>query len=664
MCRGISEVLQRAGIAPGEVDRVVHGTTLATNVVLQRDGARVAFVTTAGFGDMLRLGREARVEEDRYDLMFTKPAPPVDHRFTLEVDERVAADGTVVTALSTSSVERLMDHLDRLQPEAIAICLVNAHVNDTHERLVAEACRRRSSGRFIAASSEVWPEMREFDRAMTTVMSAYVGPRLADYLAGLESDLVGIGLRCPVDIMESSGGVISAQRAAARPIYTVESGGAAGVSAAGAIGKSAGVADVISFDMGGTTAKAGVLRNGRADITHDFQLGGKGSYGSVRAGTGFPLKIPVVDLAEVGAGGGSVAWIDAGGVLRVGPRSSGAVPGPACYGQGGTLPTVTDANLVLGYLDAERIADGVRLDRSAAERAVESVARPLGLDVVEAARAIHEVANAGMATAIRVVTIQRGIDPRAFALVGFGGAGPLHAGHLADSFEIGTVIIPEQAGVASAIGLLDARPTAHSVRAYRWALDSADADRIESVLSELATNVAADLQVTDGEESLRVHRQADIRHVGQAHQLTVDITDDPLTLGQLDADFRGRYLEEYGLALDAPLELVQLRVTVTRMHAAREHPALRADGPDRAAPIGARDAWFAPEGMTSVDVFDWSQLPVGFSFDGPALVHGEHTTAVIPGTRTVVVDRERSLVMSLSAGRPDWNEASRSIEAR
>ena len=407
VCRGISEVLQRAGIAPGEVDRVVHGTTLATNVVLQRDGARVAFVTTAGFGDMLRLGREARVEEDRYDLMFTKPAPPVDHRFTLEVDERVAADGTVVTALSTSSVERLMDHLDRLQPEAIAICLVNAHVNDTHERLIAEACRRRSSGRFIAASSEVWPEMREFDRAMTTVMSAYVGPRLADYLAGLESDLVGIGLRCPVDIMESSGGVIGAQRAAARPIYTVESGGAAGVSAAGAIGKSAGVADVISFDMGGTTAKAGVLRNGRADITHDFQLGGKGSYGSVRAGTGFPLKIPVVDLAEVGAGGGSVAWIDAGGVLRVGPRSSGAVPGPACYGQGGTLPTVTDANLVLGYLDAERIADGVRLDRSAAERAVESVARPLGLDVVEAARAIHEVANAGMATAIWVVTIQR-----------------------------------------------------------------------------------------------------------------------------------------------------------------------------------------------------------------------------------------------------------------
>ena len=288
------------------------------------------------------------------------------------------------------------------------------------------------------------------------------------------------------------------------------------------------------------------------------------------------MKIPTVDLAEVGAGGGSIAWIDAGGALRVGPRSSGAVPGPACYGRGGTDADRDRRQPPARLPRRRRVAGGVRLDRSAAERAVESVARPLGLDVVDAARAIHEIVNAGMAAAIRVVTVQRGIDPRAFTLVGFGGAGPLHAGHLADSFEIGTVIIPEQAGVASAIGLLDAWPTAHSVRAYRWALDSADADRIESVLSELATNVAADLQVTDGEESLRVHRQADIRHVGQAHQLTVDITDDPLTLGELEADFRGRYLEEYGLALDAPLELVQLRVTVTRMHAAREHPALHA----------------------------------------------------------------------------------------
>lgn len=656
--RGVDDVLRRAGTDAAAITRVVHGTTLATNVILERKGARVAFVTTAGFGDMLRLGREARVEGDRYDLRFTKPEPPVDHRLTVEVPERVAADGSVVHMLDAAAVAAVVDRLARNAPEAIAICLLNAHVNPAHEAAIATACRERFPATYVAASSEVWPELREFDRAMTTVMSAYVGPRLADYLAGLEQELAAIGVRCPVDIMESSGGVISAALAARRPVYTVESGGAAGVTAAGAIGAAAGYRDVISFDMGGTTAKAGVVRGGRADITHDFQVGGKGSFGSVRAGTGFPVKIPVVDLAEVGAGGGSIAWIDAGGALRVGPRSAGSQPGPVCYGRGGTEPTVTDANLLLGYLDPAGIADGVRLDVDASRAAVDAaIARPLGLDPVEAAWAIHDLANAGMAAAIRVVTVQRGIDPRGFALLGFGGAGPLHAARLADTFGIETVVIPATAGVASAVGLLSADLTVHRVRAVRTALHaSTDGAALDRHFAALAADAAAELQTAPGAADVRIDRQADVRHAGQAHQLTIDVDDGPLdaaALERLGARFRARYLDEFGIALDSPLELVHLRVTVSRVvdTIALDAPVgarSTGDGPaaaGRAEPVGERVAWFPPDGLVTARLHDWASLPAGAVVDGPALIRGADTTVVLPGSRRATVTASHDLVL-------------------
>ena len=344
---GVTRVL--AGVDPAQVSRVVHATTLATNAVLERKGARVAFVTTLGFRSVIPLGRYARVEEDRYDLRFTPPPPPVAAADCFEVVERVSARGTVLTPLDPDSVRRVAARITARGITSAAVCLLHSYACPEHERQVAAILRESIPN--VVISSEIWPEIREYERATTTIMSAYVGPLMASYLSRLSARLAELGVRAPIHVMESSGGVISAELAARRAVSTIESGPAAGVLAAAGTG----AGDVISFDMGGTTAKACVVRDGRPEITREFHVGGKGSFGGRRAGTGVPIKTPAIDLAEIGAGGGSIAWLDAAGALRVGPRSAGSSPGPACYALGGREPTVTDANLVLGYLSSATI---------------------------------------------------------------------------------------------------------------------------------------------------------------------------------------------------------------------------------------------------------------------------------------------------------------------
>jgi N-methylhydantoinase A len=404
---GIGEVLATHRADPSQVTRVVHGTTLATNVILERRGSDIAFVTTAGFGDMLRLGRESRQDDDRFNLFFPTPAPPVPRARTFEVTERIDAGGTVVVALDPAQAADVARRVAALGVRGVAVCLMHAYAHPAHEEVVAAACRAAlPDDAFVITSSEVWPEIREYERAMTTVMCAYVGPVMAQYLAGLEMRLTGMGIGCPIEIMESGGGVMSAALASRRPIYTVESGGAAGIIAAGAVGRLVGADQVLSFDMGGTTAKTGIVRRGQPDITHDFHVGGTDGSSGLRRGRGYPVKIPVVDLAEVGAGGGSIASVDSGGALRVGPRSAGSIPGPACYGRGGTEPTVTDANVIMGYLRPGQLSGGISLDPEMSAKAIAAaIGGPLGLDVRAAAHAIHSVANASMAAAIRVVTV-------------------------------------------------------------------------------------------------------------------------------------------------------------------------------------------------------------------------------------------------------------------
>ncbi len=652
---GIASLLARAAVPGAAISRVVHGTTLATNVVLERRGGPVALITTDGFADLLRLGRQARVEDDRYDLLYTPDPPPVDATSTFEVIERVDAHGEVLVPLTDHAVRDVVDRVVRCAPRGVAVCLLHSYANPGHERTVASACRAALPDAFVVASSDIWPEIREYERAMTAVVCALVGPVMATYLQALEGRLAAIGVGAPVEVMESSGGVMSAAAAAARPVCTVESGGAAGVLAAGLIGRDIGARDVISFDMGGTTAKTGIVTDGAPRLAHDFQVGGKGSFGATRAGTGVPVKTPVVDLAEVGAGGGSVAWLDAGGGLRVGPRSAGAVPGPACYGRGGDHPTVTDSNLVLGYLDPDGLAGGVTLSVARATAALDTVGGPLGLDAGQAALAIHEIANANMAAAIRMVTVQRGIDPRLFTLVGFGGAGPLHVARLASLFAIRTVVVPWGAGVAAAFGLIGSDPTVEVVQTRRLALDATDDATIRALFTELEARARADLGV-EGDPGVVVTRAADVRYRGQAHELTVDLPDDILAVdvgSALAARFHAVYQRTSGIRSAAAAELVSARVRVVCPITAPEAVPARRE-PGRQAEPGIERAVRFPDadGPTRTPVVAWTSLSEGARLVGPALVTGSDTTVVIPPGCPAELDARRNLVLSPAPASP------------
>jgi N-methylhydantoinase A len=638
---GFRHALDDAGASPSDVARVVHGTTLATNVILERRGGRIAFITTEGFGDLLRLGREARVEDDRFDLFFTTPTPPVEHELTFEVRERVTARGDVLVALDHDHAREVAERVAAGDPAAVSICFLHSYARPEHEALMASVCRDVLGETFVVTSSEVWPEQREYERAMTTVMCAYVGPVMASYLAGLGERLSALGVPCGVEVMESSGSVMSAGLAARRPVYTLESGGAAGVTAAGAVGRMLGATDVISFDMGGTTAKTAVVRGGRPRVVHDLQIGGKGSFGGARAGTGFPVKVPVVDMAEVGAGGGSIAWLDAGGSLRVGPRSAGSVPGPACYGRGGDAPTVTDANLLLGYVNPGGLAGGVSLSRDLAESVLRrDVGDPLGLDLADAARAVHELANASMAAAIRVVTIQRGVDPRDFTLVGFGGAGPTHVTGLAETFGISSVAVPWAAGVASAVGLVSADLGVERVRTLIADVDDLDPTRLEAAFAELETACRHELAGGD----VIVHRAVDARYRGQAHQLVV-----PIEAGDdIAAAFRKEHTRAYGVDVGGPVELVNVRVRATRL---TEKPAAELvvvrEGAD--ASIAWRGERLALVGgaFATTPVYAWESLPAGAALDGPVLIDAADTTVVVPPRWRATVDGWRNVLLRM-----------------
>lgn len=660
----ISQVLFYA--TPSKVKRVVHATTLATNAVLERTGARVAFVTTRGFRSLLPLGRYARVEEDRYDLRFTPPPPPVAAEDCFEVDERVAADGSVLVPLSQESVRRAGREIAARGITSAAVCLVHSYADPTHERQVAAVLKEYVPE--VVISSEVWPELREYERATTTVMSAYVGPLMSSYLTRLREGLAALGITAPVHVMESGGGVMSAAQAARRAVATIESGPAAGVLAAARTGHPR----VISFDMGGTTAKTCVITNGRPEITHEFHVGGKGSFGGRRAGTGVPVKTPAIDLAEVGAGGGSVAWVDQAGALRVGPRSAGSSPGPACYGLGGSAPTVTDANLVLGYLSPASFS-AFPLSADLAEKALDRVAGPLGVSRAAAAHAVHEIVAAAMGSAVHVVTVQRGIDPRGFVMVAFGGAGPMHAARVAERFGIGTVVVPALCGVASAAGLLAGELTAERVRSAPSAADP------EAVFAALEAAARDDLAVAAGAPGVRAERAVDVRFRGQAHELTVPWG--PSVAGA----FHEKYRQVYGIAQEGEIELVsfRLRLSVPATSAAAgtratgELPGAGAGvtgagvtgggvtgaeatgagvgvtgaGGTRAGGTGRRVAYFAEcGGYAEVPVLPRAALT---RLAGPAIVEDPESTIVVPPGWSAALASDGAVVLTRTTGQED-----------
>jgi len=663
---GLSEVFSETGLVGSTIEEIRHGTTVASNAILEHKGARVGLITTKGFRDVLEI-RTLRMPK-LYDLTWTKPPPLVERYLRKVVDERIDHRGHVDRPLDPADAERAVEALLAEKVEAIAICLLHSYANPIHEQKVAEIVRRYMPNVYVAISSEVWPEFREYDRASTTVMSAYVGPVMSRYVEQLEREVKELGIPGFFQIMQSNGGVMSAAAASRRPIYSVESGPAAGVIAAAYLGGLFGEKNIISFDMGGTTAKAGLIRNGKPSISHDFHVGGKASFGGRKSGSGYPIKTPVIDLAEVGAGGGSIAWVDSGGILQVGPQSSGASPGPACYGFGGEQPTVTDANLVLGYLNADYFLGGeMRIYPEKSMAAIEKfVAKPLKMDVIAAASGIYEIVNANMASAIRVVTVQRGIDPREFALIAFGGAGPAHIVKVAEQFQIPTVIVPSTPGLTSAVGLLVSDMTNDYVRTKLMETDTADVADVNAIFRDLESQGMKNMVEEEGipRDKVTLQRQLDVRFRFQSHELSVPVRSGTLAgkdVAAAGTAFQDLYHELYGIRQNTPTQLVNFRVRAVGIVPKVELPKVPFTGGDpHQALKGARQVYFKESGgFTTTNVYDRPRLRAGDVFSGPAVVEQTDSTVIVPPGYHASIDAYLNLVITSTASEAHHGTAGR-----
>jgi N-methylhydantoinase A len=630
---------------PGEVALVVHATTVATNAIIEGKIARSGFVTTAGFRDLLEIARQVR--PTLYDTQFEKPPPLVPRDRAVEVVERLGPSGEVTLPLDEDSVRAAAAVLRAEEVESVAVCLLHAYVNPEHERRVGELLAEELPGVPVSLSSAVAPEFREYLRASTTVINAVIRPVVERYLERIEEQLVDGGIGAKLLVMQSSGGVFGADAAARRPVFMVESGPAAGVIASAHLGSTIDAPDVLSFDMGGTTAKVGLIQGGRPSVTKDYAVGRHAGAGiGAMSLSGYPVRTPVVDLVEIGAGGGSIAWFDSGGLLRVGPQSAGADPGPVCYGRGGTEPTVTDANVMLGRLDPEYFLGGeMTLDVDGARRAIEErCAGPLGLDVTQAAYGIVEIANAAMVNALHLISVQRGYDPRDFVLVGFGGAGPVHANAIAREAEMPTLVVPPSPGIFSATGLLTTDLKRDAAVTGMRRLDQLEQAELEEVFARLERAGAEELR-REGVASDRIEfvRQLDVRYVGQSYELTVEAGADLL------ARFHAEHERTYGCAApEEPVELVAVRVTTVGRIEKPPAPVLDAEGPAR--PKGERPVYFAEtDGFVDCPVYDRYALAAGTTLAGPAVVEElDSTTLVHPGF-DVRVDGRGNLVIERRA---------------
>ena len=615
----VEQVLARAGVEPETVSRFGHGMTVATNALLEERGAHTALVTTKGFADVLEIGRQARPELYRPCARPPTPLVPSERRF--EVDERIGPEG-VVRSMDAAALEETVARLADAGPDAVAICLLHSYVDPAHERGVAAAVRARLPDVHVSASHEVLSVFREYERTSTTVIDAYLSPLLRRYLDRLGVRAAERGLPAP-EIMSSGGGLIDAAAAASHAALTVLSGPAAGAVGAATLGALSGAEHVLSFDMGGTSTDVSVVDRGDVRQATTQEIAGR------------VLQLPMVDVHTVGAGGGSIAWADPGGALRVGPQSAGADPGPASYGHGGTLPTVTDANLLLGYLGPDAsLAGGVALDARAAARAVDALGQELGLDRAETSWGIVRVADLQMARALRVVTVERGIDPRRYALVAFGGAGPMHAARLAEELEIGRVVCPPGAGVLSAVGLVVSGARRDHVRRVLLAESDLEHGVHAEAVAELAARARAELP------DARLEASYDLRYRGQAFELTVP---GPLAAAPslLRERFEAAHRERYGYTDESTaIELVNVRVAAVSERPSAE---LGARSPQRSVDRGRRTARFGEDELEASVL--GGLPPPGDPVDGPANIDLPETTVVVPPQWRATQDASGAVVL-------------------
>ena len=640
-------------VAPDTVQYLVHGTTVATNAIIEGNLSRTAFIATEGFRDLLEI--QTGIRPVLYDLQFEKLRPLVPRYLCFGVPERLDFRGDVLVPLDEDAVRRVAEQLRNEGVESVAVCLLHSYVNPDHEKRIGDILQQTLPSVLVSLSSEVAPEFREYFRASTTVINAAVRPVVSRYLENIQDRVRASGVSGELLVMQSSGGVLTFEAAIERPVFMVESGPAAGVIAASYLGNSLGRENVISFDMGGTTAKAGLIENGTPRVTKDYEVGGTaGATEHGSRGSGYPIRTPVIDLVEIGAGGGSIAWIDSGGILRVGPHSAGADPGPVCYGQGGTEPTITDANLVLGRLSADYFLGGdMELDVEGARRAIgEKCAERLGMGVMEVALGIVEIANSAMVSALRQVSVQRGHDPRDFLLVAFGGAGPVHANRLAAELEIPTVLVPPSPGTTSAMGLLvtDIKHD-YSVALIQRAgcLDFGTA--CESFQRMKIEGESALVREGVGPDEMVFLYQADMRYVGQSYELTIPLPDGGLAPEKLTGVIDRFHLEHeraYGFkADDEPVEFVALRLSAIGSISKPRAREISSSSRGLAAALKpSRAVYFAESGgLVECRVYDRYQLQPDFEVRGPAIVEEVDSTTVIHPGYGAVVDRFGNLFL-------------------
>jgi N-methylhydantoinase A/oxoprolinase/acetone carboxylase beta subunit len=640
---GLDALLAQAGVSWGDVAQAVHGTTLGSNVVIERKARGIGLLTTRGFRDVLIIGREKRYQV--YDLQIEKPRALIPRRLIGEVSERILADGTVRTPLDEDDARRAIRALAARGVTTLAVCLLHAYLNPVHERRIGALVAEVAPHVTVTLSHEVSPTFREYERTSTTVVNAYVMSIVREYLRGLATAMGQRGYRGRLFVMQSSGGIATAEAMQRYPVRMIESGPAAGALMAAAYGELTGHRDLIAFDMGGTTAKLALIEKGRPATTTAFELHRVNN----APGSGLPMNIQAIDLVEIGAGGGSIAQARLG-VIAVGPESASSTPGPVCYGRGGAEPTVTDADVVLGYINPDYFAGGsIKLQPGAAARAIEErVARPLGLPLEDAAWGIHAIVNTNMELATRVVSIERGRDPRDLTLVAFGGSGPVHGCRLAQALGIPRIVLPASAGVTAAIGLLAAEVKFDVARTHVCRLDAVSGASLDAMYDEMSRQAVAVVQESAVAGEVVVARSADARYVGQGYEVTVPVPAgrlDAAALDRVSASFHDVYAARYGYANPTePVEVVTWKLSAVG-GSPRIALAKAAASSVDARRKGTRRAYF-PEarGYTDTPVYDRYELAAGTSLTGPAIVEERESTTVLPPGVTATVDEYANLI--------------------
>ncbi|MGY4167825.1 hydantoinase/oxoprolinase family protein [Bradyrhizobium sp. USDA 4529] len=647
--RGIERLLQESGCAIEDVSDIIHGTTLVTNTIIERKGAKIALLTTRGFRDCLELGKEIR--HDRHDLFLRRPEPLVARRLRYEISERINAAGEILIELAEADIRAAARQLRDEGIDAVAVCFLHSYANGAHERHAREILTSEMPGIPITLSHEIAPEIREYERGNTACANAYVQPMMNRYLTRLEDKLRQTGFGGALCLMLSGGGLTTVDTAQSRPIHLIESGPAAGATAATYYSRITETADLISFDMGGTTAKMCLIGGGQPERSNQFEAARVSRF---QKGSGLLMKIPVIDLIEIGAGGGSIAGIDQMGLLKVGPQSAGSEPGPVCYGRGGSRPTVTDADLILGYLSPNYFLGGeMKLDMAAVQSALhEHVARPLGIDVVEAAIGIRRIVDENMATATRMYIAEKGRDPREYAMLAFGGAGPVHAHSLARLLGLKRLIVPLGAGVMSALGFLVAAPAINLARSYGGRLADLDWQRVDDLMSAMdkeAEQFFARSGISFGSVTLR--RSVEMRYQGQGFEIPIELPDGSLRIAtreELERRFGVAYDRQFGRSIPG----VPVEALTWRLAAIGPAPdvALRFSMPEagKAEPLkGAREVYFDGMGFLKTNVFDRYHLRPGSKFEGPAVVEERESTTVIGPGSAVEVDGHLNLIIDI-----------------